>query len=452
MINKKRNFLILTTYFLISLNCIFFLQTKNTIGIDGGDFNYKILAFFSDALFHDAFNPELISINGLWQNIFGHLIFAKELIPINYAKAVQIYQGTLFIPFTILIISIVRVSEENLIPSLIFLTAAMMPGRDIWFAYHLDKYFSFFCLFLFFSMQNKSEKNNKLNLFIMTAGILSYPITVLIYLYASIIKLCNSNTVNRLVNLMNFMFITFLVVAIKYFSSGENTYLNFDPLANNYRIPNLASFFYNNLDINLNRIENFLLLIIFLNLFFIINKINPTSMISKMVQSLITLFFLSTAVILVNIFLKRIGFNVPIWQFINIQISAFWLLISVGVNYIIYKFLVKNTKKYFLKIELVSIYFLNVFLLSVILFLLFFKSALHNAAMRNSPEQEAEMQNKIERIEAIYSENKHCIETKNLGPFGTAYIKLKYNENRMLPFSHDFSNPKSHDKKTCETY
>jgi hypothetical protein len=453
MISKENKKNTHVAYFLISLNCIFFLQTKNTIGIDGADFNYKILAFFSDALFHDAFNPELISINGLWQNILGHLIFAKELIPTNYAKAVQIYQGTLFIPFTILVILIVRHSEKNLIPSLIFLSAAMMPGRDIWFAYHLDKYFSFFCLFLFFYMSNELEKKeNKLNFFIMTAGILSYPITVLIYFYASIIKLCNSSKVNKTTNVINFLFLTFLIIAIKHLSSGENTYLNFDPLANNYRIPHLASFFYTNLDFNLNRIENFLLSIIFLNLFFIINKLNPSLIISKMTKSLITLFVICAGVILINIFLKRIGYNVPIWQFISIQISAFWLLISVWVNYVVYKILEKKIKRYFLKIKLVRICYLNISLLSVILILLFFKSALYNGAMRNSAEQEAEMQKKIEGIEVIYSENKKCIESKNLGPFGTVYVKLKYNEIRMLPFSHDFSNPKSQTEKACESY
>jgi len=308
-------------------------------------------------------------------------------------------------------------------------------------------------LFLYFYMSKGSEKKvNKLNLFIMTAGILSYPITALIYLYASIIKLYNSNKVNKPVNVINLMYITFHVVAIKYFSAGENTYLNFDPLANNYRIPNLASFFYNNLDLNLNRIEYFLLSIIFLNLFFIINKINPTSMISKMSKSLITLFVISAIIILVNICLKRIGFTVPIWQFINIQILAFWLLITVWFSYIFYKILAKTVTKYFRKNELVSIYFVNLLLLSVILLLLVFKSALYNAAMRNSSDQDAEMQNRIERIEAMYSENKKCIESKNLGPFGTVYIKLKYNENRFQPFSYDFSNPMSQTKKACESY
>jgi hypothetical protein len=449
MTTKTNILLIYAIFFLCAYNIIFFLQTTNTIAIDAGDFNYKILAFYSDSVFHDAFEPNLISINGLWQNLLGHLFLAKELIPLNYSHAVQVYQGILFLPFTILIITLVYLSKRNLIPSLIFLTGVMMSGRDIWFVYHLDKHFSFLCLFLYFYKINKPKEKgiNKSDLFIMIAGVLAYPITVLLYFYTSIIKLCNSSHLNISYNILDFLFITSLLFGIKYLSIGENTYLQFDPLGNNYRIFNLAKFFYNYIEVNLDGSLNYLMSVILLNAFFIVNKINTAPMIQKMVKSLIAILGISTIVILVNIFMRRIGFTVPIWQFLGIQILASWLLICVLINSLIFKILVKTKNKYLLKYNIVKHYYISILLLSSIFIILFFKSALYSEGIRKSSIQEREM---ISKIEALYSENKECIESKNLGSFGSAYVRLKYNEKYIFPFSHDFANPKTQLKETCE--
>jgi hypothetical protein len=452
MIKRKNIMLIYTICFMVACNIIFFLQAKNTVGIDAGDFNYKILAFYSESIFHDAFEPILISINGLWQNLLGHLFLVKKLIPINYPHAVQIYQGILFLPFTVLIITLVYLSNKNLIPSLIFLTGVMMSGRDVWFAYHLDKHFSFFCLFLYFYKINKKAENeiNKYEFIIMIAGILAYPITVLLYLYGSMIRLCNSSHPNMSHNILNCLFIITLLLGIKYLSLGENTYLQFDPLGDNYRIPNLFKFFFNHLDVNFAGSLNYLTSVILLNVFFIINKINTAPVIRKMVKSLITILVISTIVILVNIFIRRIGFTVPIWQFLSIQILTFWLLVCALINSLIFKLLVIIKNKYLLENNMVQNHSVNSLLLSSIFIILCFKSALYNEGIRKSHLQEREMTSQIKKIEVLYSENKECTESKNFGSFGSAYIRLKYNEKRILPFSHDFANPKTQLKETCE--
>lgn len=419
-------------FLIILINALLFLSTKAPLGLDAADFNYKMLYFYNNGVFRDAFNPSLLSINGAYSSFCGFILrfFIEKVSP---AFLVPLYLGTLFLGYSLITFIFFKRGLLYQLFILIFFVVLNIKGLDIWFYYHLDKYFALFLTYFSIISYRLNARTGSISwCVLLILSSLAYPTIATFNFACACILTLHARKFATTVFLVGFSIIPIL---FKYLTLGPPTWTIFDPIVG-YGIDGYLNFLKElSSRINLS-IYNYIYLFlsfIFISLGF---KSFDYLRLKKCLIELCLIFAsvccISTVTIVASLIITKYGLFMPSWEIFEYVTFPSILLLIYGVSLVIITTIFSRVQSWNSSLLGISfVLFLAAFLCKSILLTNGFRA-----------DGVIEVLNRYKDLDDKVQKNNGCIPKKELTRFEWVLMRTQFNADWLPSFNNNFSNPK----------
>ena len=429
MKHQNYNYLI---FLIVLINALLFLTTKAPLGLDPDDFNYKMLYFYNNGVFRDAFNPSLFSINGAYSSFCGAILrfFIEKVSP---AFIVPLYLGTLFLGYSIVTFIFFKRNLLYQIFALIFFIILNIKGLDILFYYHLDKYFALFLTyFSIISFRLNARSGSFSWCVLLICSSIAYPTVAVFNFVCACILTLYIRTRAATIFLVGF---SLLLILFKYLTLGVSTWTIFTPIVGD-GIGGYLNFLR---ELSSRIDQNFYnYAYLFLSFIFISFSFRWFGYL-RLKKCLIELFLIFSAVccislvtIIASLIFTRYGLFMPSWEiFEYVTFPSILLLIYSG--FLLFITLIFSWAQPWNRalVALSFALFLSAFLHKSILLTNVFKN---NGVI--------EVLNRYKDLDDRLKKNNGCIPKNELTRFDWVLMRTQFNAAWLPSFYINFSNPK----------